>query len=448
MWKKLLIVPAIAVGVLAVVLLMRGRKKPDLRPAAELASAVRTLEVPRVDIRPRAIGYGVARPARVWQAVPQVSGRVVELSPKVREGEFVREGEVLVRIDRTDYDLEVANAEASLAGFRAQLDETHAREKTILASLEIERSSLTLAKAEEKRIRQLVESATVPRSDLDNTERIVLTQGLRVQELENAVSLLEPARAVLKAQIQQAASRLSMAKASVARCEIQAPFNARLGPVKVEQEQPVLAGQVLFSADGTDATEVTAWVPMVGIRQVLSPGAEMIDAEKLAEGIPEKLGLDASVSLRMGRQKVVWDAVVVRVRGVDSQTRSIGLDVSVKNPYRRVIPGVRPPLSRGMYVAVEIRATARENQVVIPRAALHDNLVFLVDDEGRLARRPVVVQFVQGGLALIESGLEGGETIVLSDLVPAVEGMLLAGTDDPEAMAALLEDAAGESELR
>jgi RND family efflux transporter MFP subunit len=449
MLKKLLILPIVGLGVLAVVLMVKGKKAPEVRGPEELATTVRVVEVPRLTMRPHAIGYGEARPRRVWQAVPQVGGRIVHLSEDVKEGAFVPEEAVLVRIDRADYDLEVQVGEARLVALRAQLKETETREKTVRTSLAIEKRSLELAQAELERIRSLVKEETLAPADLDREERNALTQSLRVQEIENALTLLEPQRAVLRAQITQEESNLSKARLAVERTVIRAPFDCRIGPVNVEQDQVVQPGQMLFSADGTDATEVTAWLPTQGMRQILSAGTAPIDLATGMDAFRERAGLTAEIRLSIGAHVVTWPAEVVRIRGIDSQTRAIGIDVAVENPFQKMVVGVRPPLIRGMYVEVEIRSKPRPDQVVVPRSALHgEGVVYLVDGESRLVRRPVTVGFVQDEFAIVSEGLEGGETLVVSDLVPAIDRMLLDPTPDPAALAALEAVAFVEADLR
>ena len=62
--------------------------------------------------------------------------------------------------------------------------------------------------------------------------------------------------------------------------------------------------------------------------------------------------------------------------------------------------------------------------------------------------REVEIGFVQSSFATIRSGLQGGEMIVLSDVLPAVSGMLLDPEADEEAAAALAADATGRTNMR
>ena len=139
---------------------------------------------------------------------------------------------------------------------------------------------------------------------------------------------------------------------------------------------------------------------------------------------------------------------MVRVRGIDSQTRTLGIDVAVAHPFRNIVPGKKPPLVRGMYVEVEIRGIALAGRIVVPRAALRDGQVFVVNKENRLEPRAVEIAFVQSGFACIRAGLEEGERVVVSDLTPAVAGMLLDPVVDEESLAVLRADAAGETSIR
>lgn len=72
--------------------------------------------------------------------------------------------------------------------------------------------------------------------------------------------------------------------------------------------------------------------------------------------------------------------------------------------------------------------------------ALREGRVYLLED-GRLVIRPVDVQTVQPEYAVIASGIEPGAPVIVSDLVPAIEGMRLEGQPDPEALERLIADA-------
>lgn len=448
MKKKLLFIPVLGLGVLAFWLLGRGDRGPQKVPDTEAARRVRVIAAPTLEVVPRAIGFGVVRPGRVWNAVPEVGGRIVEKDPRLRAGNIIPKDTLLVRIDRSDYDLEVAQAQSQIRSIEVQIEQLDVRRQTMQASLAIEERSLKLVEAEFERVRKLVERESLAASNLDKEERNVLTQSARVQEIRNNLQLVAPELKVLEVQRGIEQTRFAKAKLNVERTVIRAPFDCRLGAVDVERDQVVQKGQQLFSADSIATSEVTAQFPMMGIAQVFPAGDAPIDATSDGINALLSMGLSAKVRLDTGPNTVLWDAKVTRVEGIDAQTRTVGVVVAVEGSYRAVRPGTRPPLVRGMYVEVVMRGRPRKGLVVVPRSALHSGHVYVVGEDKRLRTRPVTIAFVQAGFAVVSAGLAGGESIVLSDVYPAVSGMLLDPEADEAAAAALEADATGKTRMR
>jgi multidrug efflux pump subunit AcrA (membrane-fusion protein) len=153
------------------------------------------------------------------------------------------------------------------------------------------------------------------------------------------------------------------------------------------------------------------------------------------------------VRLRLGELTAEWQGRFTRLREqLDPRTRTLGVVVAVDDPYQNMIPGQRPPLFDGMFCEVELRGRA-ESRIVVPRVALHNQHVYLVDESNRLVRREVKIAFPQSTFVAIEEGLTEGETLVVSDPTPAVEGMLVEPVLDELLQASLAADAAGEGTL-
>jgi hypothetical protein len=138
----------------------------------------------------------------------------------------------------------------------------------------------------------------------------------------------------------------------------------------------------------------------------------------------------------MGNYTAKWDAEFVRFSdSVDVETRTIGVVVAVDNPMSLIRPGLRPPLTKGMFVKVLIAGHVQADRIVLPRTTIHEGKVYLVDADQRLRIQPVSVLFNQGPLSIIGEGLEAGQSVVVSDLVPAVSGMLLQTSNDVQLQA-------------
>ena len=449
-FRKWLILPPIMFGVVVVVLLRLN--KSDLKPAAppEAVRVLRFVRVAVVDVVPRVIGYGTAEPRRVWQAVAEVKGRVVRTHPQLESGAMVKRGEVLVVIDRKEYELVIARLEADIEQVSAQLEELSVQQANDQTLVQIETSSLELAKAELQRLKSLRDMRSVSESSVDNQRRLVLAQERNVQNLKNSLRLLPQQRKSLEAALAVKRANLEQAKLDLEKTTIAAPFDCRLSDVSIEVDQFVATGQLLFEAHGTDVTEVEAQIPLDRLRNLISSEQRVVVPVNLDAGTVRRLfNFQVIVRYRIGDFEAQWEGSVVRMREqIEPRTHAIGLVVAVEKPYHQAIPGQRPPLVQGMFCEVELRGTVRKDRVVIPRLALHGKHVYVLDDEDRLRRRTVVVVFDQAGFACLGSGLRGGERVVVSDPTPAIEGMRVVPVEDGALARRIMAEARGEGTVK
>jgi RND family efflux transporter MFP subunit len=287
-------------------------------------------------------------------------------------------------------------------------------------------------------------------SDVDAQQGRYLAQLARVQDLQNELRVIPSDRLSLQASRKSNEARLASAKLAVSHCVISAPFDCRIASVDFEETQFIAAGKVLAEADGVAVAEITAQVPLGKLRHLvpaLRHDAALIAAFMQGEGIA-RLGFKAVVRLRTEDAWVEWPGRVARIKGtLDATTRTVGVIVAVDKPYELVKPGVRPPLLRGMFCAVELSGPAKTGRVLIPRAALHDGKVYLVENE-RLRRREVEVAFSIQDFVCLSKGLSGNEALVVSDPIPAIDGMLLQTRPDEELQARVKEVATGRAPLR
>lgn len=426
LWRLLFVlVPALAGAGLAAWLVSQ-RQAPTRAEDAAVAVPVMVLEAAVAPYVPRSVGHGEARPARVWRGIAKVAGTIVEKHPRLEDGAILPADTVLLRIDPTDYELAAADARAAMAAGEAQLAELEARRQATEAMLDLERQRLALAERELERKRSLLADGALPQAAVDQEEINALRQRQAVQDLENTLARLPAERRRLEAELERQRTLLAQARRNLEHTVIRAPFAMRVAGVEVEAGQHVTAGQTLVSGDDIAATEVEAQFPLDRFRRLIAPGRTITDLNDLP--------LEAEVRLDLGADAVRWPARVVGLSDViDPQTRTIGVVVRVEKPYERARPPAQPPLVKGMYVAVELTAPAREGHVLLPRAAVHQGRVYIADERDRLDIREVTLADRQDGLVAVAEGVRPGERVVLTDLVPAVEGMTLAPAVDTEA---------------
>ena len=426
------VVPPVLVGILFMVFMTSGKQPPLKSERGEPVRAVRTLSISSLDVLPTVEGYGTVQPARVWTAVAQVSGRIIEMHSQLRNGEIIAVDTLLYRIDPVDYQLKLAQAQAELA----ELDVQQQNARALLA---IEQRRHDVARRETQRVKKLVDKGSVSLSDLDTVERTMLQARTATQNQQNTLALMPTKRRLLE-------SRVSQAERDLSNTEVKSPFNLRVNEQGIEMGQYVSKGQDLFKGDGIDRVEVTAQVALSSLRHLLLDRPDISsDFEQFKQGLADFTGFHPTLHLDMGSYTATWDAEFVRFSdGIDLETRTIGVVVAVDHPMRLVRPGLRPPLTRGMFVKVLIAGHVQPERMVLPRTAIHAGNVYVVDAQQRLQIKPVQVLFNQGWLSIIEEGLQAGQQIVVSDLVPAVTGMLLHTSEDTQLQAAIEAAAKGE----
>lgn len=146
---------------------------------------MRVIHVPNVDLIPRVIGFGIAEPGNIWQALAEVKGRVTAVHSDLKAGALLKEGAVLLKIDSTEYDLAVAGLIAGIDQAEADLAELQTQKENTAASLEIEKDSLSLAEQSLARKRNALKNRTISADDVDREERNALNQRQNVQNLQN-----------------------------------------------------------------------------------------------------------------------------------------------------------------------------------------------------------------------------------------------------------------------
>lgn len=451
--KRFWFILFVILGILMLILLIQSRQPPQQSPVQEQIFPVRVLTVPQVTVLPQVDSYGTVKPATQWEAVAEVSGKIINIHPRLKQGEFLSEGTTLLNIDPRDYELAVAQAKANLQSNAAKLEELHIQEENTRLSLKIEQRALQLSRQELDRLKKLGRNQAVSENAIDQQERAVLGGYQSVQSLKNTLNLLPTQKQVLQAQQTIYQAQLESAELNLARTKIKLPFSARIGEVHVEKHQYIRQGTILTIAENLEMAEITAQVPLDKMRILIRSDAEYPDlikyfTEAETMDLQQLLQLSAVIRLQAGEFQTHWLGRFTRLgNAVDPKTRTINVIVAVDKPYEKARPGIRPPLSKNMFVKVELRGQPYAEKIIIPRSALHRKQVYLVNDKNRLEKRPIKIAFTQNDFLVVKEGLQPGETLVLSDIVPAISGMQLNPIEDEQAKADLIAEALGKRKL-
>jgi multidrug efflux pump subunit AcrA (membrane-fusion protein) len=420
----LLLVPlGLGIGITA---LLISRAEPPARvEGAERTAAVTTIVAEARPLAPEVRGYGNVRAPERWAAVAEVAGTITWRLPALEPGNILPAGTEVLRIDPSAYELALAQAEADLAALEAEITQLDVEEENTRRILAIEENRLALARRDLERVQELVAQGAAPPTRADEQERATLQIERGAAELANALGLIPSRRARLEAQVARTEAARARAERDLDRTRIATPFELRVGEVHVEALQFAAAGQPLVTADGVARAEVTAQIPLEAFPRLV--GAARSD-QPVGMAALEAAGerITAIVSL-IADPSQSWQGRLVRVEGaLEPQARSVPVVVAVDDPYAGADPPARLPLVPNMYVEVTLTGPGGPPRVSVPDHAVHGgDTLYLRDPDGRLELRAVTLAFRQRGLAVIESGLEPGEAVVTSDLVPAIPGMRL-----------------------
>ncbi len=376
----------VIIGVAVAAAIIATGPQLDPQPPAVNAPMVRTSAAVHETVQLTAITHGTVLPRTESELVPEVSGRVIGISPAMVSGGFFRQGDLLLEIDPLDYEVGLEQAKAALASSRSEL--TNA------------------TKAHERQ--------------LDLAER----QSTSQSQKDDALNRLHFAQASLR----EARARLSRARRDLERTRITAPYDGRVRSERVDIGQFVNRGAPVASLYATDVAEVR--LPL--------HDEELAYLDLPLAGTPfEDRQARAILRAQFAGEQHTWEGQIVRTEGeLDPQTRMINVIAQVDAPYQQ--KGNRPPLAVGLFVEAEIVGHQVDNIFVLPRSALQQNeQIYVVGDDNRLQFRDITILRSVAEEIYISDGIRPGELICLSPVNNAIPGMLVQPVTETTRVAAL-----------
>jgi RND family efflux transporter MFP subunit len=428
--QKAVILPLIVIIALVIVFAKLKSKSPV--DHVELGFPVKTVEVitaRKIPFRARSTAYGNVEPAVLMQAKSEVSGKISYMHPSLKKGGNLSQGTVALRVEPTTFEFSLNQSKAALAGSQSALVQLEVEEQSTRTSLEIARKNLEVGKKEMNRLLSVWEKKLISRSVVDAEEQKVLQLSQQLEDLQGKLTSYDSRKIATQAQITQSESQLAQSEDTLGRTEVRIPFDAVIGEVLVEKGEFTAVGSVLFEASGVQAVEINAQLPTRQFRPLLMGSNErpvsMRNPAELQSALLQ-VGLEARVSLvGFAGNTAKWQGELLRISdSIDPTRDTLGIVIAVNNPYEGVIPGKRPPLLKGMYTAVELYAPARQ-MIVLPRKAIHQGRIYVAKPNNELEIREVKVLHRQGRLVILAEGVEEGEQIIITDVVPVIEGLPL-----------------------
>ncbi|MCG8684807.1 MAG: hypothetical protein MI892_08030 [Desulfobacterales bacterium] len=429
----------VSVGILGMVSLAASKRPPVNKPTAPKMLSVSVIPIVETSVRLTATGYGQAEPVNIAEISPQVSGNIIEKHPALDQGGMVEKGDVLIKIDDTDYAIDMIKAQAQVKlseNTIAQYRVSQERDKDRLPAV---KQNTMLTKAEYTRLKTLYETDRVGtladvedaeqayNSELDTQKNLIKTIALYPLQIQEAQNDLASNMADLKT-----------AKLNLERCVIRAPFTGRVQSETIEIGTYITAGTSALTLADDSILEIQ--VPLsdkdafetLGLKSATGTSSWFSDLDAIGCRLESVTGKSfASMSATVHRA-VEYDA--------DSRTLYLAVRVSgLTNQEQKTDQG-SVPLLDGMFCKVHFEGREVENVVKAPRTSLNsDNTVFLARD-GRLKTLAVETVMSDKESVYITGAFESGDSLVTTALTNPIENTLLStlttGSSKQLAMAA------------
>jgi HlyD family secretion protein len=370
--KKAIILGAAAVGVAAIVI-------ANLRVSYEEAVRVEVGKVEKAKLVEKVSGPGVVYAEASVEISSSVMGRITDLA--VKEGQSVPKGNILLRIDDSQY--------------KARLDQARAAHEGSLARIDLAKARLDDAEREMQRATSLAEASLVSN-----------------RELEAA----KTAYVVAKADLEAARKAGDEGKAGLVTAEddldktmIRAPISGTVTSLNVEQGEIAITGTmnnpgtVLMTISNLDTMEVRADI-------------DETDVAKVRPGQPVEISVDAFADTLLG-------GVVSVVGSSSSSAKSYATSTDQRATFEvriRIADGV-PGLRPGMATTVDIVTASRDSAVCIPMQALVAREVGKAEAK-KETEGVFTVEKSRSRFVPLRTGISDDKNIeILGDLAPGTE---------------------------
>lgn len=360
------------------------------RPGAGKATAVKAVAVLEQDVVLSSEYAGQVRSFDEVKILPRVSGTIVEKF--CTGGEFVKEGQILYRIDPRQYESAVLSASASLAQSEAVLEN---------------------ARLDLQRYERLLAAAAVP-------EKAVTTQRSKVHEYE----AMAAANAAL----------LKKAQENFDDTTVYAPLDGRLDVNDVAVGTYANAGQTVLATIGSvDPVYVQFSISEMQYLSFLRPqglGGERLSQQRV------------TITLSNGDKYPFAGSLAQADRALAANTGTLTVKALFANPSGILLPG--------MFARVRLESEVVPQALLVPERALQQILdktfVITVGAENKSETRPVELGEKIGSYYIIKSGLQPGDVVVVEGLTRLQAGMDMEVTMvTPEEMGFTLRDTTTEA---
>ncbi|HEY4068250.1 MAG TPA: efflux RND transporter periplasmic adaptor subunit [Burkholderiaceae bacterium] len=330
--------------------------KPADRPAPAVVATTATVQQHDVPIYRAGIGSVAAAQSVTVKA--RIDGQLDQVG--FTEGQDVKAGQMLARIDPRTLQAQLAQAQA-----------TRAKDQATLANARVDLTRYT----------NLIKEDAATQQQLDTQKALV---------------------AQLEATVQSDTAQINFAQVQLAFTTISAPISGRVGARLVDP------GNIVHAADTTGLVVINQVDPISVIFTL--PEEAFQDINRAINAAGGKTGaLVVQAYPRTGTELLGTGKLILVNNQIDTTSGTVQLKGSFPNPTHKLWPG--------QYVNVRLVLGQRSQALTVPAPAVQRSqdgtYVYVVDTDNKVKTQPIQVAQIQDGIAIIDKGLAAGQKVVV-----------------------------------
>ena len=313
--------------------------------------------------------YGVVKPSKTIQLKPRVGGEVIAVSAQFVPGNLISQGQWLIKLDPTDFEIELERARSELT--KAESAYAIEQGEQIRAQKAFELVSETIAS--------------------DNKALI-----LRQPQLKQAEAEVKTAQAMVK-----------QAEIELQRTVIAMPFSGQILSREANLGSQLTPGNVLADVIGTKTYWIESNIPLSQLAWLAAPASD------------DKANVVIK-NTTAGNQETEHQGKLIQViTRLDEQSRMARVLIEVNDPLGLTSNNQQissNALIAGTYVETDLPAKTINDSVKLPVQYLRKRDTAWVMKDGKLDIRNVTVLYRDENFAYISEGISEGDKIITTDI--------------------------------